>query len=322
MDLLQLRYFCEIARDQNITKTAQRLLISQPALSKSLRNLEQELGVRLFTRQGRGIQLNSDGQYFYQTVERALLELDTAAAELKSRAAAERSTVHMANMIPIHYSWFLEDFLASSPGYAMQEVFLESTLEEALRSGSADLALTFQPMEGCGFQSEPLLTGELLLLVPPEHPRAGDGAALLGDFQAEPFISQNSGLGIDPGLLEQLSRPAYQVSDMMMVIRLVERGYGVSLLPSYLWLQLQPKVSFLKKTGRVPRALPLRDANSENHVYLVSSNLSSGLKTVRACREFCRSYFSREQARLDEFRANGYLSGGRGQGHVKAPMDP
>lgn len=307
MDLMQLRYFLEIARDENITKTAQRLLISQPALSKTLRNLEQELGVRLFDRQGRGIKLNPDGQFFYQTVDRILHELDTATTELERRKQLESNIVHIANMIPVHYTWFLEEFLNSNPGYSIQEAYLESTLEDALRSGNADLALTFQPLEGHGLHSETLLTGELLLMVPPEHPKAGEKVVALADFGREPFISQNSGLGIDSHLLDQLRRPSYMVSDMMMVIRLVESGHGVSLIPSYLWLQIQPKVNFLKKNGRIPKVLRLRDINSDHHIYLVNSDRQRS-KCVQECSAFCRSYFFEEQTRLDFFRASGYLN--------------
>ena len=72
MELLQLRYFCTVAHYQSVTRAAAELMISQPALSKSLRNLETELGVKLFDRTGRGIQLNSTGNYFYREVVSAL----------------------------------------------------------------------------------------------------------------------------------------------------------------------------------------------------------------------------------------------------------
>lgn len=76
MELLQLRYFVKLAESEHLTHTAESLRISPPSLSASIKKLEKELGVPLFTRKNNRIYLNSNGKMFYQTVKRSLVLLD------------------------------------------------------------------------------------------------------------------------------------------------------------------------------------------------------------------------------------------------------
>ena len=69
MELLQLRYFCVVAKHQNMTKAAAELMISQPALSKTIASLEKELGTPLFVRRNRSIFLNRAGEILYQKID-------------------------------------------------------------------------------------------------------------------------------------------------------------------------------------------------------------------------------------------------------------
>ena len=76
MELLQLRYFLVAAQYQHITKAAEHLRIAQPALSQSIHRLEAELGVPLFTRQNRSIELNEEGRFLQQRLIPILHSLD------------------------------------------------------------------------------------------------------------------------------------------------------------------------------------------------------------------------------------------------------
>lgn len=76
MELLQLYYFRTVAKNQHMTNAAEELRIAQPALSKTIARLEEDLGVPLFDRQGRSIKLNTFGQAFLRKVETALNALE------------------------------------------------------------------------------------------------------------------------------------------------------------------------------------------------------------------------------------------------------
>lgn len=82
MDLLQLRYFCEVAETEHMTKSAQRLRIAQPALSQTILKLENELGCKLFDRTGRRIKLNANGRHLKQKAEKIISEVDSIPANL------------------------------------------------------------------------------------------------------------------------------------------------------------------------------------------------------------------------------------------------
>lgn len=83
MELLQLRYFLMVAKTGHMTSAAQKLNITQPVLSKSIRHLEDELGVPLFDRVGRRIQLNDYGKAFQKNISKVLKLLDYSVQELQ-----------------------------------------------------------------------------------------------------------------------------------------------------------------------------------------------------------------------------------------------
>ena len=89
MELLQLRYFAAAAKYQNITKAAREFLIPQPAMSKTISNLEKELGMPLFQRGGNRVVLNENGEQFYATVRQMLKSLDDGVASLKAEIEAD-----------------------------------------------------------------------------------------------------------------------------------------------------------------------------------------------------------------------------------------
>ena len=82
MELLQLRYFLAVAENEHMTNTAKQLHIAQPALTQSIHRLEQELGVSLFERAGRGIRLSPAGAYVRDRVKPAMETLENVARDV------------------------------------------------------------------------------------------------------------------------------------------------------------------------------------------------------------------------------------------------
>lgn len=91
--LLQLKYFVEVASTENITRAARKLMVSQPSLSRTLKELEQELSVTLFIRNGHSLKLNQQGKEFAQKVNNALSQLDSAVETLKSFSSEQNQTI-------------------------------------------------------------------------------------------------------------------------------------------------------------------------------------------------------------------------------------
>lgn len=93
MDILQLKYFLEVARTEHVTHSARNLRIAQPALTQSIKRLEAELGVELFARAGRNIRLTPAGAYLRDRIAPAMEILETAPEDVRAFAAGEAGTV-------------------------------------------------------------------------------------------------------------------------------------------------------------------------------------------------------------------------------------
>ena len=93
MELTQLRYFKKVAKTEHITKAAEELHITQPALSRTISRLEEQVGVRLFDRNNNKIRLNSFGYVFLKRVERAFSELDDGLKEVSDMYSLDKGKI-------------------------------------------------------------------------------------------------------------------------------------------------------------------------------------------------------------------------------------
>ena len=93
MDLRQIRYFIAVADARNFSRAAERLHVSQPPLSIQIKRLEDEIGVRLFERSPRGVELTAAGALFYEDAKAALARLDSAKKRARQAELGEVGTL-------------------------------------------------------------------------------------------------------------------------------------------------------------------------------------------------------------------------------------
>lgn len=98
MELLQLRYFLEVAESEHVTHSAQKLRVSQPSLTQAISRLERELGVQLFEPEGRGIRLTEAGRFYSKRIAEAIGKIDSATNEL-AQFNEERSSIVRINVV-------------------------------------------------------------------------------------------------------------------------------------------------------------------------------------------------------------------------------
>ena len=99
MEITQLRYFLEVASTQHITRSAEKLHIAQPALSQSIKRLEDSLGVPLFVSKGRNIKLTRYGEYLQTKAKPLIEEFDAIPNQLKRIANIDNTTTNITNAI-------------------------------------------------------------------------------------------------------------------------------------------------------------------------------------------------------------------------------
>ena len=193
MTITQLTYFKELAKIQHITKTAQFLHISQPSLSSALKSLEEELGVKLFDRNGKLLVLNDNGQLFLQYVEKALSSLETGKTILTSSAFNGIRPVRISFTSTMGYTLipqFFGNFYKTENGRRIPLIFkyhdVNKDVMNDLITRNADIIFSFSVHDSFSFF--PIVRDELVVMVPEDHPLSRESALSITDIRNEPLV--------------------------------------------------------------------------------------------------------------------------------------
>lgn len=177
MEIRQLRYFLDIAQTEHLTQSAQNLFVTPSTLSHGLRLLEQELGMALFDRLGRGLKLSQAGEEFRVYATRALKEVEAgrmALADLSGLRSGRLTIGAFPTFLNTVVPATVAAFSRSYPGVMVVVRDLRAgPIEEQLLSGELDLGIAFHPATHEEIETEPLFDERLLLVVGPAHPLAG-----------------------------------------------------------------------------------------------------------------------------------------------------
>jgi DNA-binding transcriptional LysR family regulator len=238
VELLQLEYFRAVARREHVSRAAADLQVAQPSVSRTIARLEHELGVPLFDRVGRRVQLNRFGAAMLAHVDRALRELDDARRELADEAGADGGSVAVAAETLLGVTALLAEFRLAHPRIRFRLYqSTPSAMVAQLGSGEVECCMASQPIAAPGLAATELLTEEVLLVVPADHPLAGRERVGVAEIAAEPFVITRTGHW-QRTLLDRLLAEVGHVpviaceGDEPGAIRgLVAAGIGVSLLP-------------------------------------------------------------------------------------------
>jgi DNA-binding transcriptional LysR family regulator len=171
-DLRKLRYFVAVADEANFGRAAARLYMTQPALSRQIRSLEAEIGVRLFDRDRQGVRLTLAGEQFCDDAKR-LLEL-FAAARRRARLAARTARHFTVGFMPgVAATPVIREFAESLPGADISVVHTSpSDQVDYLLSGTVDVCFVQLPISPQLFEVVPLFLEPQVIALPAEHPFA------------------------------------------------------------------------------------------------------------------------------------------------------
>lgn len=241
MEIAQLRTFIHVAELGSLSKAAGRLRIAQPALSRQIRMLEEELGVRLFERHGRGMIITEQGRDALKHAARVIAELD----ELKAVAAGSEASLsgHVAigispTVADVVSVPFVTAFRSQYPGVMVQLVSAYTGyLLDSLYRGEIDLAVLYDPKVTRSLRSEPLMQERLFLIGPADMEVAGEGGVTFAEMARMPLLLPSR----RHGLRNILDRFAGEVGVSLNVTvemdsyaamkDLVRLGHGYTILP-------------------------------------------------------------------------------------------
>lgn len=242
MEWQQLEYFHAVAKLQHVTRAAEQLAVSQSALSRSIANLEAELGVKLFERKGRGIVLNRFGQAFYAKTFRGLQEIARAKQEMLDLLAPDSGTVSLAFLKSLGTAFvpqLVSAFLQDSPKVQFRlHQHATPVMLDQLEAGEIDFCLSTVTENRPVIEWLPLWTDEIYAYVPASHPLARKGSVTLQELANNRMIALKPGYGtrtIQDRLFEQAGlQPAmmFEGEELVTLIGFVRANLGVALLPA------------------------------------------------------------------------------------------
>ncbi|MFP7494376.1 LysR family transcriptional regulator [Terribacillus saccharophilus] len=241
MEWEQLEYFQTLAREQHVTKAAQILSITQPALSRSIARLESQIGTPLFDRQGRTIKLNKYGELLLKRVDLILKEFDEGKEEIQSLLDPDKGEISLGFLHTLGTSIVPNIIGAFKEEYPKVQFHLKQNhsnwLLENLQTGDLDLCLLASFPVKPRMQWTPLWQEELFLFLPKTHPLANRKSITLEEIADEPFILMEEGYALRvtiDSIFDQVGiqpKIVFEGEEVTTIAGFVGAGLGISILP-------------------------------------------------------------------------------------------
>ena len=245
----QIHAFLQVAALGSFTRAAEQLHTMQPALSQQVRDLEAELGIRLFDRTTRRVELTEAGAEFRAIAAKAIEELEVAARNAQGLAERKRGRVIVAApplLAAAVVPKAIVDFHEKYPGISVRLIDARSDqIVEMVRSGQVDCGVgTFHAGEE-GITSTLLDRDNLMVFCAPNHPLAKRKSVNWKELDGHPLVTltRDSGIrilvevGFETAQIKLV--PAYEVTWITTALAMVAAGLGIGVFPTYAWAGAQ-----------------------------------------------------------------------------------
>lgn len=293
IELRHLRYFSAVAEELHFRKAADRLFISQPGLSRQIKQMEQELGLELFERSNKKVYLTKAGKYLQHEVELILKNLDHTFSHTRLIDQGKEGEISfgyvgsaMQNVIPEFILKIKEEY--PNIHYNLKEMENPDQID-ALFMKEIDLAFVRLDKVPKGLNIHPVFEDTFSLVLPESHALGRDNFRDLSALKDEPFI-----------LFDQSYSPAYYEQVMQIfeqsgfhplishntvhastIFRLVENNLGISIVPTSLLLGYSMNIKSIE-LKRIPQRTVLSVAWSSSNRNPILNKILSFILTVRS----------------------------------------
>jgi len=295
MELRQIQYFIEVATREHMTEAANALHVAQSAISRQIVNLENELGVDLFIREGRRVKLTPLGKIFLDRIKHAMNVIDDATREVKEYLDPEKGTIRIAFPISLA-AHTLPSAISSFRMYYPEAKFklkqgLYNDLIDGVVNGDFNMALIGPvPMEETRVNRKILFTENVVALLPIHHPLADRETLRLRELKNDPFVLLPDGyvfrdivinacknLGFQPEI-------AFEGDDIDALKGLVSAGLGVTLMP---------EVTLVDSLSRSTVKIPIVEPTVTRTVGVITPKERGLLPTEQLFYQFIQDFFTR-----------------------------
>ncbi|RXT08018.1 LysR family transcriptional regulator [Ammoniphilus sp. CFH 90114] len=243
MDIRHLEYFSEVAKHLSFTKAASTLHVSQPSISKAIKTIEEELGVPLFYRSSKQLELTDAGKAVLVNAKNVLDAFNNLTSELSDLMEYKKGEIRIG-IPPIMGAAFFSKLISQfKEAYPLITITLTEVgtklIKQGVEEGSLDIGLICSlPVHSEQFEVIKLSKDPLMLIVHQDHPLASKPSVNLRELEKEPFILYRKDFSLHDRIIEQCSKHDFyphivcESSQKDFMIELVEAKLGVALLPS------------------------------------------------------------------------------------------
>ncbi len=251
MDVQALRTFVEVARRQGFTRASETLHVTQPAISKTVRALEEELGTPLLVRERRRVTLTQAGRLVFERAQGILDALRVIEEEVGDVAALRRGRLRIG-MPPIvgvaFFPTLLAEFHTAHPGIVL-ELREEGShhIEALVVNRELDVGAVVLPTDEKAFGTMPFVHDDLHAVLHPTHPLARRRSIELRELEGTPFVLYRPEFALHGHILEACRRAGFkphvasESSHWDFIVAMVAANIGVALLPQTVCRQLDPE---------------------------------------------------------------------------------
>lgn len=241
MDIRELKYFVQVAKDKNFTLAAKKLHISQPALSKSIKNLERELDVQLLDRSDKEIKLTEIGQNFLLKSEELLNMFEALKNSLYDTSKLNKGNV-IVGLPPVIGSSIFVNVLTS-----FREAYPDITLtimengakmvEHNLHNGTIDVGVVIAPVDMKMYDYISIMEDENVLVVNKKHALASKDCVTFEDLRDEIFLMLDKTFMLHYHIMERCHAMGFkpkiyfESSQWDFLLELVAQNHGITILP-------------------------------------------------------------------------------------------
>ena len=239
--LRQLRVFQSVARTRNFSRTGEAVGLTQPAVSRSIGDLERALGLRLLDRTTRDVALTEAGRSLSARLDRALDELDTVLSDVAGLADADGGKVRVASS-PTLSAYLMPACIAACARAAPRVRFLlldriQQDVLESVRGGEVDFGMVVEPPEVDDLHCEAVLHDPFVVVTPESHRLARSAGVRWKALEGRPLVLLDAASGSRRYIDEALARHgvscpvAQELGHPTTVFQMVEAGIGLTVMP-------------------------------------------------------------------------------------------
>jgi len=300
MELRQIKYFIEVANREHVTEAADALHVAQSAVSRALKNLEDELGVDLFIREGRNVRLTPIGKVFLPYMQQALRVIENGTQVIQEYTDPDSGTIKVGfpsslatYVLPTAISAFREQY--PNVKFELHQGSYRY-LKESVIQGDINMAILGPvPLDEKKMNGTILFTEKIVALLPRKHPLAKATSLQLTELQNEDFVMFQKGFVLRDVVSDACMRLGFQPNisfegeDIDSIKGLVSGGLGISLVP---------EITLIDNVPRSTVQIPIIEPEITRSVGIITPAERQLLPTERIFHQFLKDFFDR----LEQFQ--------------------